>query len=39
MDIVFDTTPYIIWFFTWPVLLLVSYQLVKFALKKWEAKQ
>lgn len=30
---------YIIWLFTWPVLIIISYQLVKFAIKKWEIKQ
>lgn len=29
----------IIWFFTWPVLIYVSYRAVLFTLKKWEAKQ
>lgn len=27
----------IIWFLTWPALIVISYQLVKFVMKKYEA--
>ncbi len=38
MEITFDITPYIIWFFTWPLLVVVSYQIIKIGIKKWEQK-
>jgi len=28
----------ILWFLTWPLIIVVSYQLIKFALKKYEKK-
>jgi hypothetical protein len=28
----------ILWFLTWPIIIMVSYQLIKFALKKYEKK-
>jgi len=38
MEITFDITPYIIWFFTWPLLIVLSFQAVKYGIKKWEKK-
>jgi hypothetical protein len=28
----------ILWFLTWPIIIVVSYQLIKFALNKYEKK-